>query len=210
MEERLSRLSNEKRARWRTKCREHLSKHIWEALQITINPSEVRLITSEPQAQYMWKIDDDSLQPLFNKHLSKHSVGAYMQLCQEVGKSFYAVRPEIINKDDIQPSPSDRLQILQQNNADLTQELEDIKKQVASLQDDKRIAEEKILTHESSITEAQVTIHLLQQDVQQWMAAAEYYQFSCIRCSEALKETILSLQELDSGMILPRSTGGLQ
>lgn len=43
---------------------------------------------------YRWQIDDPSLEPLFQKHLSKHSVGAYMLLHRGVGQKFRAVRPE--------------------------------------------------------------------------------------------------------------------
>lgn len=60
-------------------------------LGIQVKPSEVRLRPSEDDLKYAWKVDDPSLEPLFEKHLSKHSVGAYMQLYREVGQSFHAV-----------------------------------------------------------------------------------------------------------------------
>ena len=62
-----------------------------EVLEIQIEPSEVRLRSSEEDLRYTWKVDNPSLEPLFDKHLSKHSVGAYMQLYREVGQSFHAV-----------------------------------------------------------------------------------------------------------------------
>ena len=60
-------------------------------LGIQVKPSEVRLRPNEDDLKYAWKVDDPSLEPLFEKHLSKHSVGAYMQLYREVGQSFHAV-----------------------------------------------------------------------------------------------------------------------
>jgi hypothetical protein len=63
-----------------------------------VKPSEVRLKFGEEQAQYAWKFNDKSLVPLFDKHLSKHSVGAYMQLHREAGKGFCAVDPKDIAK----------------------------------------------------------------------------------------------------------------
>jgi hypothetical protein len=63
-----------------------------------VKPSEVRLKFGEDQAQYAWKFNDKSLVPLFDKHLSKHSVGAYMQLHREAGKGFCAVDPKEIAK----------------------------------------------------------------------------------------------------------------
>jgi hypothetical protein len=54
----------------------------------------VRLKT-EDECLYAWQIDDPSLEPLFQKHLSKHSVGAYMQLHREVGQKFRAVLAKV-------------------------------------------------------------------------------------------------------------------
>lgn len=68
-----------------------LIERIDETIGIQVKPSEVRLRSSNEDSKYGWQIDDPSLEPLFEKHLSKHSVGAYMQLCREVGQSFYAI-----------------------------------------------------------------------------------------------------------------------
>jgi len=58
-------------------------------LGISIEPAEVRLITSADDP-YTWQILPEK-QYLFTKHLSKHSIGAYKELCQGVGVSFEAV-----------------------------------------------------------------------------------------------------------------------
>ena len=58
-------------------------------LGISIEPAEIRLITSANDP-YTWQILPEK-QYLFMKHLSKHSVGAYKELCQGVGISFEAV-----------------------------------------------------------------------------------------------------------------------
>lgn len=104
---------NEKRASWRSTCRKRLSLHICrskhalktfiltialgETLGIKVKPSEVRLKT-EDYLLYEWQIDDPALEPLFQKHLSKHSVGAYMLLHREVGQKFRAVHPEKVTQ----------------------------------------------------------------------------------------------------------------
>lgn len=77
-------------------CGVFLTQQIGDALGIVVEPPEIRLKFGEEQAQYAWKFNDKSLMPLFDKHLSKHSVGAYMQLHREAGKGFCAVRPEEI------------------------------------------------------------------------------------------------------------------
>lgn len=68
-----------------------LIKSIEETLAINVKPSKVRLKTIGTDVPYTWQIDDPSMEPLFEKHLSKHSVGAYMRLYREVGRSFRAV-----------------------------------------------------------------------------------------------------------------------
>lgn len=42
-----------------------------------MKPFEVRLKTADDEVPYAWQVDDPSLEPLFQKHLSKHLVGAY-------------------------------------------------------------------------------------------------------------------------------------
>jgi len=60
---------------------------------ILIEPSEVRLITG-PDDPYAWTMLPGK-EYLFKKHLSKHSLEAYMELCQEVGVSFEAVPAKV-------------------------------------------------------------------------------------------------------------------
>lgn len=55
-------------------------------------PSQVRLRT-EDDSKYAWHIKEPEIERLFNKQLSGHSVGAYITLIEEVGRSFWAVRP---------------------------------------------------------------------------------------------------------------------
>lgn len=65
-------------------------------LGISIQPAEVRLITRADDP-YTWRILPEK-QYLFQKHLSKQSVGAYREICREVGKSFEAaLKPQSSN-----------------------------------------------------------------------------------------------------------------
>lgn len=105
-------VGNEKRAMWRKICRKRLAEHICgcnryiiikqglteitvETLRIRVKPSDVRLKPPEGDRIYAWKVQSLYLRPLFKKHLSKHSVGAYMQLCEEIGSGFYAIFAEV-------------------------------------------------------------------------------------------------------------------
>ncbi|PVH69519.1 hypothetical protein DL98DRAFT_171041 [Cadophora sp. DSE1049] len=108
----LPRPSNLDRARWRTECREKLSELISklyaltddgfclmlirynrEQARISIDPSEVRLIT-RVEDPYSWQ-SLPARTHLFEKNLSKHSIGAYMELCREVGVSSEAVAKDV-------------------------------------------------------------------------------------------------------------------
>jgi hypothetical protein len=62
-------------------------------LGISIDPSEVRLIT-RVEDPYSWQ-SLPARTYLFEKNLSKHSIGAYMELYREVGVSFEAVAKEV-------------------------------------------------------------------------------------------------------------------
>ncbi|KAA8644915.1 uncharacterized protein ATNIH1004_009126 [Aspergillus tanneri] len=94
---------NRKRREWRSICRNRLSRHIGESLGIQVKPSEVRLKAGDEYAPYAWQIDDPSIKPLFDKQISKHSVGAYIALYQYVGRSFRAIHPQDLMKA-VEPS----------------------------------------------------------------------------------------------------------
>ncbi|KFY32063.1 hypothetical protein V493_00551 [Pseudogymnoascus sp. VKM F-4281 (FW-2241)] len=81
------------RAKWRTECREKLANHIHSQLGLTILPTDVKLIT-KPEDLYQWSILTAGKAALFNKQLSKHSTGAYIDLCNGVGVHFKAVLAE--------------------------------------------------------------------------------------------------------------------
>ncbi len=71
-------------------------------LGISIEPAEVRLITSGDDP-YTWQTLPEK-QHLFEKHLSKHSIGAYRELCRGVGVSFEAIlAPESNNAAERKP-----------------------------------------------------------------------------------------------------------
>jgi hypothetical protein len=99
------RTSNLERGKWRSKCREQLSKHIRKTspattlnlanttpesrIGIEIEPSQVRLIP-RPDDPYTWKVLPEK-KYLFSKNISDHSISAYKELCGEIGVLFEAV-----------------------------------------------------------------------------------------------------------------------
>ncbi len=103
--------SNQDRAAYRMKCRKKLSEHLCKIrrtkdgqnllmipvfkLGLSIEPADVRLITNADDP-YTWQALPEK-QLLFKKQLSKHSIGAYRELCREVGVSFEAVPTTLSN-----------------------------------------------------------------------------------------------------------------
>jgi hypothetical protein len=99
------RTSNLERGKWRSKCREQLSKHIRKAspassstvanttpesrIGIAIEPSQVRLIPGADDP-YSWKVLPEK-KYLFSKNMSDHSISAYKELYGEIGVLFEAV-----------------------------------------------------------------------------------------------------------------------
>ena len=99
------RSSNLERGKWRSKCRERLSKHIRKSssassstitntasegrIGIVIEPAQVRLIPG-PDDPYTWKILPEK-EYLFSKNMSDHSTGTYKELCRGIGVLFEAI-----------------------------------------------------------------------------------------------------------------------
>ncbi|EXJ73551.1 uncharacterized protein A1O5_03312 [Cladophialophora psammophila CBS 110553] len=80
---------NVQRAEWRRKCRQVLADHLRAKLGISIEPNQVRLVP-DLQDGYRW-VRQPEREHLFMKQLSKHSIGAYMELCREINISIEAV-----------------------------------------------------------------------------------------------------------------------
>ncbi|EOA82642.1 hypothetical protein ACJQWK_04764 [Exserohilum turcicum] len=118
--------SNEVRAKCRARCRKKLAQHIEQQLGFRIDPLEVRLITSSDDP-YTWSYMPEKAH-LFQKHLSKHTMGACVELYDEVGKTFEAVRTAAAPHDifdcqtEVDVSFTSTIKQLEQNYALLQQE----------------------------------------------------------------------------------------
>jgi hypothetical protein len=55
-------------------------------------------MSNDEDLDYAWQINDASLEIVFRKNLSKHSVGVYMRLSRQVGLSFHAIPPKKVRK----------------------------------------------------------------------------------------------------------------
>ncbi|GMG01318.1 unnamed protein product [Aspergillus oryzae] len=121
---------------------------------------------------YAWHIDNDELKPLFEKQLSKHSVGAYMKLYVEVGHSFWAVRSQ----------HGEKLKLSEEYSAEVSQRKTELEFEVSNLQD--------------AINASNSIISNYQQEIQQWTSTVKYYEAYCHQCTDELNQVISSLQRL--------------
>lgn len=95
-------------------------------------------------------------------------------------------------------SVTNQLSQLKNENSCLLEMLENIKRDKARLEQANSEAEDEVQVQKSIIREAQMTIHLHQQDIQHWMGVANCYQMSCIQCSDALGQMITFTQGVKS------------
>ncbi|KAB8212727.1 hypothetical protein BDV33DRAFT_210953 [Aspergillus novoparasiticus] len=84
--------SNKKRASKRQECREALANHIYQKLNVSIPPEQVRLKPS-PEHRYAWSVCK-SKEHLLEVSLSNGTVGRYESIMEELGRSIEAVAPE--------------------------------------------------------------------------------------------------------------------
>jgi delta 1-pyrroline-5-carboxylate dehydrogenase len=195
-----------------------------ESLGIHIKSSEVRLKVEE-DAPYAWHIEDPSLEPLFSKQLSKHSVGVYMQLCAEVGRSFWAIRADtptsvstpynlsrprltVCIQTNRGPSLDEQIKVLQSENTVLSEELQTAKQYVQELQQRNQTLEKEAVDMKELLNSRNLIIDGYEREIQKLRSEAAVYQASCLQFSEALNQATLFLQGLHSDIVT--SVPGIQ
>ncbi|OCK82377.1 hypothetical protein K432DRAFT_391329 [Lepidopterella palustris CBS 459.81] len=194
----LPRPSNLDRARWRTECREKLSEHIKSKLGISIDPSEVRLIT-RIEDPYSWQ-SLPARTHLFEKNLSKHSIGAYMELCREVGVSFEAVAKEKILFTGPVANFTDRIEELEAESSRLMGEVNKLKDAAATESASKRDAEAAANQLTVMLQTAELENQHLKRDIQKWATLAEDFRVSTANSHQIVNEASLVLEKLKSSL----------
>ena len=211
-----SRSSNLSRAAYRTRCRKILSEHICEIrptaverilltktraarLGISIEPAEVRLITGADDP-YAWQALPEK-NHIFQKQLSKHSVGVYTEMCREVGVSFEAV-PAPESKTAAERSPIEGTQrmlpvssktsftsVIQQLKAEKVQptfELDDLRNQVEEARQSKGVAEEETDRLKRLMQTAEEDKQTLQQEVHNMTGVIESLRTTALQSADEL------------------------
>ncbi|KAI9770977.1 MAG: hypothetical protein M1840_002681 [Geoglossum simile] len=186
------RVANLERAKWRARCRQQLSEHIKSKLGISVEPSQVRLITGVGDP-YNWTFPPEK-QYLFGKHLSKHSIGAYMELCRDIGVSFEAVAAGISTQCTTQV----RQEQLEAENARLTSELKRWQDKAVKESELKGHAEDEVNQLQSALQAAQTDIQQMRHEVNNWALTADFFRKSTVQSYKGLNEAFLLLKKLKS------------
>jgi len=184
------RSNNLERAKWRSKCRRKLSEHIKNNLGISIDPAQVRLITSTDDP-YTWKALPGK-EHLFKKQLNRKS-----QESVETKFSFTTA-----------------IEDLQADNVELADRLNQWKDQVAKESNLKELAEEEVNRLKIRMQAAEMHNQQLQQEVQRLVLVADHFRSITIRSSEEVNGVLEKLKfELcsssggqDMGWVFSQST----
>lgn len=207
--------SNLNRAAYRTKCRKKLSEHIREIklsnveyqpltksqeakLGITVEPAEVRLITNA-EDPYIWQALPEKSH-LFKKQLSKHTIGAYRELCREVGISFEAAlapesssstgrvpnrgRKSIISMHSLREPETSFTAVIERLNSDMHTMAAGINKskdEVIKATELKEMAEEETNRLRLVIQAAEIDKRRLQQDVQNLTGVVDFLRSTTVK-----------------------------
>ncbi|CAG8233148.1 unnamed protein product [Penicillium salamii] len=155
-----------------------------------VKPSEVRLKVSDGDGMYKWKLENKFLRPLFEKHLSKHSVGAYMQLCEELGSGFRAILTEHQEQD----SSAEEIPRLQQEVIDLTKKLDLAHEQILRQKQTALDANAEIQEKDLIIRESETAIQNQMTEIEQWTLYSESLHSRCLQGSDYLMQALQLLQ----------------
>lgn len=206
------RRSNLRRAKLRQDCRLELSEHLKDELGIQVKPEEVRLIP-EAEDGYRWDPPPE-MEYLFTKQLSKHSIGAYVQLYHGVKDK--KVKARLLTDGDVHPrrdkvmktmkaslpnlSNAETTIDLEQRNASLLAELEQVKKQAHEDQMARKQIEEELTTSRKALRTIQQQASKLHR---QHTALALYIRKQKkknLRCESEINVALSSIQRLRSYM----------
>ncbi|PVH67456.1 hypothetical protein DL98DRAFT_507700 [Cadophora sp. DSE1049] len=192
------RSSNLERSKWRSKCREELSKHIQKKVGILIEPSQVRLVTGADDL-YTWKVLPHK-KHLFSKNISDHSIGAYKELCEGIDSAFEAVPVATTTQTRSAEHPpqasfSAKIDELREENENLERELKQWKDQATAESKLRQESEQE----RNQLRDANQT---LQCELQKSVMAAEYFRSSISQYSQMVARIMPLMGELRNGLDL--------
>ncbi|KFY83261.1 hypothetical protein V500_10116, partial [Pseudogymnoascus sp. VKM F-4518 (FW-2643)] len=167
-------------------------------LGIAVDPLEIRLITRE-QDPYSWQYLP-AASHLFQKNLSNHSIGAYMELFREIGSSFEAVAKEHMLLTRPAANFTDKITQLEAENLRLVIELNKCKNTAAIELTKKQEAEEVAKQAKTMLYTVDLENQCLKKDNQKWISVAEDFREKSAHSYLIVDEASLILDKLRSSL----------
>ncbi|KFY18218.1 hypothetical protein V492_00038 [Pseudogymnoascus sp. VKM F-4246] len=167
-------------------------------LGIAVDPLEIRLITRE-QDPYSWQYLP-AASHLFQKNLSSHSIGAYMELYREIGSSFEAVAKEHMFLTRPAANFTDKITQLEAENLSLVIELNKCKNTAEIELTKKKEAEEVAKQAKTMLHTVDLENQCLKKDNQKWISVAEDFRAKSAHSYLIVDEASLILDKLRSSL----------
>ena len=164
----------------------------------SVDPSQVRLQPGHVDG-YTWKALPEKTH-LFAKQLSKHSVGAYMELCRDVGVSFEAVPIHAA-----QPKPSHtksevtfstRIEELLRDNQQLVQDLDEHRTRLLIETEKKQTTETALEQVKRELHKADVQIQGLTQHNVELISKEKCLKHRSEQCIRGIHEAMSTLRQV--------------
>lgn len=103
-------------------------------------------------------------------------------------------------QNSLDPSPVKHVTVLKNENEALLEELEKARRRTEEEEQLRKGLEEEIANLKVLIDDSITTIKASGEEIERWKSIAEYYQTSCLRCSDTLDQVITVLQDCRSGI----------
>jgi Uri superfamily endonuclease len=166
-----------------------------QQLGFRIDPLQVRLITS-PDEPYAWSYMPEKAH-LFQKHLSKHTMGACVELSAGVGKTFEAIKapgaPDCLTEVDVSFTSKieqleQNLSLLQQDHIHVVEECERLKAQATENGQLRASAENELAAKKAELESAHSVIQDLRRERQVASELSERLQQQRDICVQEMQE----------------------
>ncbi|KAI4087496.1 MAG: hypothetical protein L6R37_008313 [Teloschistes peruensis] len=161
----------------RLECRRKLSEHLLAKLGLSIEPANVRLVTSASDL-YTWQAIPEKAH-LFKKHLSKQTISAYREICRDVGVTFEAIHSSDLGDRSVSGF-SATIEKLKNEKDTLYTEVEDLKEQLAKAMQIKVAAEEEAQRLQLMLSSSMVEKQIMQQNLQTLADMVDYLRSAAV------------------------------
>lgn len=138
---------------------------------------------------------------LFKKHLSRHPISAYRELCCEVGVTFEAVHSSESRDLDPKPSFTTAIEHLEKEKHTLFVEVEGLKEQLAKATEVRSAAEQEVQRLQVMLRASEMEKQIMQQNMQSLADMVDYLRSAAVIAAKEFLHKI----ELEVRLESPRA-----